>query len=158
MTQTQLAWLDAAEQSLIDVAMTALGTPDGQVLERTDRPRPNLGGGYIQLLSDNEAVQVGLCASEADLKWLASALMREPGELTHADVADAIGEIVNITAGGVKRRLASEKSGLQLGLPIFIQGHLEATEGQKLFVSRVQLAGREVALVVLCGRRGARSA
>src|SRR4030095_11441657 len=45
--------------------------------------------------------------------------------LRDAQVADAVGEIVNMLAGSMKRKLSGFGADLTLGLPIFIHGFLQ---------------------------------
>jgi CheY-specific phosphatase CheX len=149
-TPTVDAWLVAAEESFGEVAATALARGDVAAVGRSATAPPGLGGAYIQLLSEREVVLVGLCADDAALRHISGALLSlAAGELGHADVTDAVGEIVNMLAGGVKRRLSAACPGLQLGLPIFIQGHLDPRERQQLRVGQLRLGPDVVVNVVL---------
>jgi CheY-specific phosphatase CheX len=143
-------WVDAAEESMREVSVVALGLEPEPRAKRLATTPPHLSGAYVQLISPLEVVQVGLCADAATLCRLAGALLGGEEDLPPADVADAVGEIVNMFAGGMKRRLVAERPGLQLGLPVFIHGHLEATRRQQLRVAQQRLLPElEVVLVVL---------
>ncbi len=52
-------------------------------------------------------------------------------------------------AGGVKRRMSAANPGLQLGLPLFIQGHLEPRERQALRMRRLRLSPDSALFVVV---------
>ena len=141
-------WLAAAEAALDEVARAALGCAGQRVISRDLSPPP-LGGAWVQLLSDREAVLVGLCSDAAGRARLASALVGEEG-LSAADVTDALGEIANMLAGGVKRRLVASCPGLQLGLPFFLHGRVEPSERQQWCAAELELAlGCSVVLIVL---------
>jgi hypothetical protein len=143
-------WVVAAEESMREVSAIALRLMPEPDAERLSTTPPHLSGAYVQLISPLEVVQVGLCADAATLRRLAEALLGGEDDLTPADVADAVGEIVNMFGGGIKRRLVAGRPGLQLGLPVFIHGHLEATRRQQLRVSRQRLLPQlGVVLVVL---------
>jgi hypothetical protein len=130
-------WLGAAEESASEVAFTALGRESLSVAQHSATPPHDLSGAYVQLMSDREVVHIGLCAEPDVLRRLAGALVGDETALSTADITDAVGEIVNMLAGGVKRRMVSTHPGLQLGLPVFIHGHLEPRERQHLRVARV---------------------
>ena len=154
-------WIDAAEDATRELAVAALGCSVEANATRGTEPPAQLSGAYLQLLSDRQVVQVGLCGDEAALTHLAAGLLGLDGPLSHADVTDAVGEIVNMVAGGIKRRLLPAYPGLQLGLPVFIHGHLEARGRQELRVSHLPLStGHRLVLIVLGERRAnwARSA
>ena len=52
---------------------------------------------------------------------------RRFGPVSDADIAHAVGELINIMAGGVKQRLQDATSGLRLG-PVFIHGYVQPTQ------------------------------
>ena len=144
------AWLAAAKDALREVAATSLGLPDVSSSASSAAAPVGLGGAYLQLMSEREVVVVGLCATEAALRGLSAALLGfVDAELAHADVTDAVGEVANMLAGGVKRRLSAASPGLQLGLPVFIQGHLEPRERQALRVSELRLSSDITVFVVV---------
>ncbi len=52
----------------------------------------------------------------------------EPGdELRDRDLADSMGELMNIIGGGVKTRMVQNDESLKLGLPLIIDGKIEST-------------------------------
>lgn len=143
-------WLAAAEDSFREVAATALAFRDVTSVARAATAPAGLGGAYVQLMSERELVVVGLCAAEVNLRHVSGALVGCSGaDLSHADVTDAVGEVVNMLAGGVKRRLVAAHPGLQLGLPLFIQGHLEPRERQQLRVGQLRWSPDSSAFVVV---------
>jgi hypothetical protein len=150
-------WLEAAEQALLEVALGALGAPDGHVLARAGESPSAMSGAYLQLISDQEVVQLGVCAGDEGLRTLAGALLGISGDVTAGDLQDAVAEIVNMVAGGLKRRMATADPGLRLGLPMWVQGHLVASERQRLRASFMRLHGvGDLVLIVLHAPRSGR--
>ena len=143
------AWLAAAQDALREVAATSLGCTDVSASASSSVAPVGLGGAYLQLMSDREVVVVGLCGDERALRRVSGALLGfVDAELSPADVTDAVGEVANMLAGGVKRRLSPHHPGLQLGLPLFIRGHLAPRERQALRTSALHLAP-DLTVVVL---------
>ena len=149
-------WLETTEQSLFEVAMGALGTSDGHVLARASEAPSGMSGAYVQLISESTVASIGVCAPDEGLRALAAALLGG-GEISQADLTDSVGEIVNMVVGAIKRRMAGRDAGLRLGLPMWVHGHLQATERQRLRASFVRLAGVcDLVLVVLHAPRSGR--
>ena len=144
-------WLDALVASTLEAAGAALGCPDARLVE-TRRALPSGGAGaYMPLIAD-QSLQIALVASEAGCQALAKMLLGmapTDEDLPSGDVADAVGEIVNVVAGGVKSRMAAAEPGIRLGLPIFIHGHIERTEHIDAVVADVLLGDQPAELLVL---------
>lgn len=148
-------WIDAAEMATGEVAIATIGR-EVTVRARSPEAPPLVGGAYVQVIGDDELVHVGLCADTAALRWLASRFVGGDAPLADSDVPDAVGELVNMIAGCVKRRLSSERCRPQLGLPLFIHGHIAAGERQTLSASTMAVSGGPtVTLVLLHAPRGA---
>ena len=123
-------WMSAAEASTFEIARTALGVVDCRRSPPPTPSTPGTQGSYIPLIGDHLSVQVGLISNDSGCQTLAKALLGmagTPDVLSPADVADAVGEVVNMIAGQVKRRLNEQIPSLALGLPIFIHGKIEPT-------------------------------
>jgi CheY-specific phosphatase CheX len=71
--------------------------------------------------------------------------------LRDAEVADAVGEIVNMLGGGVKRRLSGERE-LELGLPIFLHGYIQPTEKLSVIALPTRFGPIET-MVLIAGQR-----
>ncbi len=156
-TSSSDRWLDAALAAIGDVAETALMLPRPALVAVRAAMPPGLSGSFIALAGEREAVQVGLAGTPEGCRALAGALLQMPPEeaasMEHAEVADAVGEVVNIAAGGVKQRLMPALGPLSLGLPIFIHGQVAATDKVETLVAEVQLAGHGLAVVVVRARK-----
>jgi hypothetical protein len=118
-------WLAAAADSAIEIATGPLGISSTEWLGSSSAVLPeDLCGIYMPLLSDQLSLQLGILAERAVCTALAKALMGmeadEPLD-SDEDVFDAVGEVANMVAGGVKVRLA-DKSNILVGLPLALKG------------------------------------
>jgi CheY-specific phosphatase CheX len=111
-------------------------------------------GAHIALVGERETAQLGLISSQEGCWNLARAFlgMERDESLSEEDMADALEEIINILAGGVKRRLIALDSSLKMGLPFFIQGHIMATPAQDRAIAAFRLGVVEGHLIVLRSR------
>ena len=147
-------WMAVMAQAAGDIARGALGWPGCQVSDEPCVPAPTCGA-YVPLIDHGAQLQIGLVADDEGCQLLARALLGlSEGEppVPPADVADAVGEIVNMLAGGLKRRMQGRIGSLVLGLPIFIRGYVEATEKLEIARARVQL-GPVTALALVLRHR-----
>ncbi|MCP4501575.1 MAG: chemotaxis protein CheX [Deltaproteobacteria bacterium] len=96
-------------------------------------------GGYMQLSNSDVVLLVAIAAEKDACEALARALlfMEADEEVTADDMSDAMGEIVNMVGGGMKTKGADLHAGLTLGLPFFVEGHLEVP-------SEIEFSGSEV--------------
>ncbi len=151
--------MDAAIEATLELAVAALGL-DGQ----SQGPNPDFRNGqrpgaYIGLMAPGDSVQIGLVADPAGLQALAKAMLGmepEDEDLPSADIADAIGELANIFAGGIKARMLPKLGSLTLGLPIFINGYIEPTEKLMIHATDLQLGPVTASLLVVREREAAR--
>ena len=133
-------WINASKEAVEEVASSVLGLEKAETLSVGTKIPPELSGSCISLVSESGSVQIGLFTSTDGCISLGKAMMGmgPEEEFPESDIADAIGEVVNIIAGGIKRRLNSQVP-IQLGLPIFISGSVEAGEQQEIAVVEVRL-------------------
>ena len=145
-------WLSAIESSLDEIAKTTLGF-DGCFPGDARTDSPELSGGYVALVGQHTAVQVAVAAEPAVCKQVAATLLcmepNEADELTEADVADALGELVNMVAGGVKTQMASTDPGLSLGLPLVVHGRIEESSATQAAMRDAKLGPYDVTLVLV---------
>lgn len=150
-------WLDAAEAVFAEIAETALGFETTERLSRKDKMPREYPGAYVPLLTDTVSLQVGIAGTLQNCQEIARALlcMEPEEELSHADMADALGEIANIAAGALKGRMANRYQSMSLGLPIFFNGAIEPTEKLEFAVTEMHLGTIPVSAVVVQHRQGA---
>jgi hypothetical protein len=102
------ACLTALSESLAEVAATVLGGLRVDThAEQAGPAAPH--GAYLALVAQGEPIQLGLLADPGGCQLLARTLLGmdpDDEELPTSDVSDAMCEIINIVAGGVKRRVS----------------------------------------------------
>ena len=142
--------LDALVDSASEVSATVLG---GASFEQLQVPLAygSCHGAYLSLLTQDEPIQVALLAEAPGCQALAKAVLgMEAGDedLAAADVSDAMCELINILAGGLKLRV-SERMPVTLGLPMFVAGHPLPSQQQEVSSRSLRIADVGVTLVLL---------
>lgn len=143
-------WVVAMADASTELA-ASLGLDGVEVQGWHDVPPTGLAGAYIPLLAEDQTLQLALLASPegcADLSRLLLGMEPEE-EMTASDVADAVGELVNIVAGGVKQRLQDGTGGLRLGLPVFIHGYVQPTQQLEVSLASVRIGDVDAHLMAL---------
>ncbi len=147
-------WLEATTKSLIEVAETYfdVSTMEAESFREDDGPKC---GATIGLASETNTVQLMLVASRRGSEILGKALLGfEPDEAIElGDLADAIGEIVNIVAGMVKGVVNDQDDSLNLSLPTFVEGTLEPVGGQVVMGTVINMGPVQAKVVVINGVR-----
>jgi hypothetical protein len=144
-------WMNLAADAATEIATGALGAesvewrhPSGVVLPS------DLCGVYIPLLGDGFSVQLGVLGRRDVCTQLAKSLLGMGPEESldgDADVFDAVGEVTNMVAGGVKVRAAGHTN-VTLGLPLALTGTGFPMSGAAFEHGLMQMDDREVWLVV----------
>lgn len=149
-------WRTAVEGAAKELATNALSLPGATVQAAVDAERASsLIGAHIPLVGGGKAFDLSLVSSPEGCRSLARAIlyMAEGAALRDAEVADAVGEIVNMLAGSVKRRLSNQCADLVLGLPLFIHGYIEPSDRLQVIALPTQF-GKIETMVVIAGQRG----
>lgn len=144
-------WLDAAVESIRDVAKNALFVDASGKPELQSEHPTQLLGSLISLLGDADTVEMALCYPQpADAQALGKALLMEEGDddLPNADLVDALGEIANMVGGGIKRRLNDASPGLRLGLPLAVNGRVVGKRGGERLTALLPVGENHVLLVL----------
>jgi CheY-specific phosphatase CheX len=144
-------WLQAALGAAEECSKTTLGC----ALNTSEQPRlpPELTGCFVALVGDSGSLQIGFGSDPAGCQTLAKALFASEVDLPEEDVSDALGEIVNIIAGGVKKRMSAVQPPLAIGLPIVMRGQVRLSERQQVLEAEVSLGDVPVRLLVLSNKR-----
>ncbi len=151
-------WLDAVVSSSKDLASTALGIDDFEVISIREDPAKDVESAFIALVGEQASVQIGVASSTEGCQQLARTLLAmEPDEedLAEDEVTDAVGEVANIIAGQVKTEMAEKSISVNLGIPIFLHGHVKVTEEMELMIADVRMGSIPVSLLVLENHSGA---
>ena len=145
-------WLDALSAELDALATGMLGLGGVEPVTKGATPPAGMEGAYLGLISSSGSYQIGLASTRDGCQALARSLLalESQSELPASDVADAACEIVNILAGGVKRRLMEQGAQqVVLGLPTFFHGAVQPTERLGVAVAEVRLGALPAALLVV---------
>lgn len=141
-------WLQIVSESAHDLAVTALEceivVEEGGEYATT---RETLGCA-IALEATGLHLQIGLTSDWIGCQALAQTLIGEAAELPTNDVLDALGEMTNIVAGGVKKRVALKYPAIRVGLPSVIKGSLKPVGNQTLARARVRFGAISANLMV----------
>ena len=148
-------WRAAVEAAAREIATYALSLPGAVVQDPVGIERAvSMIGAHIPLVGGGAAYDLALVSSPEGCRELACAILyRQGGTVTDAEMADAIGEIVNMMGGAVKRRLAGHRAELELGLPIFIHGYLQSTD-RLAMVALPTRFGTIDTMVLIAGPKG----
>jgi hypothetical protein len=152
---TLAQWRAAVEGAATEIATYALAQAGAVVQDPVDSERAcAMIGAHIPMLGGGQAFDLALVASPEDCKALSRAILciGPAAPLKDAEIADAIGEIVNMLAGSVKRRLSGQRD-LELGLPIFLHGYIQPTERLTVIALPTRL-GTIDTMVLIAGQRG----
>jgi hypothetical protein len=143
-------WLGALGQEFTALAPGTLGLAAPVLATSLMAPPAGSSGAYLPLMAPWGSVQLALVSDEAGCGAIARGLLgMSPGEpLSAAEVADAVCEVLNILAGGVKAQLR-ERGPLQMGLPTFFNGPVQPTERMGVAAVEMHAGGVAGALVVV---------
>ena len=149
-------WLEAAADSAREIAAGPLGVATTTWHAGAESLPDDLYGVYIPLLTERMALQLGILAARDVCTKLARSLMglAEGDPLdSDEDVLDAVGEVTNMVAGGVKVRLA-ERCNINVGLPLALKGRVFLSNGSQSMHRLLRLDDSDVWLVVTGTRLG----
>jgi hypothetical protein len=146
-------WRAAVEPAASEIALYALGFTAAKV-ERPDADysgRDKIGA-HLPLLGGPRALELALVGTEAACRAVAGAMLQSaPESLAMPEVADAMGEALNMLGGAIKRRFNSPD--LELGLPLFVLGHVQATASLAILALPTHFGPIAMHTLVI-GRRG----
>lgn len=115
--------MNAVAESAADISRDVLGK-SGESGSGEQANADEDSGAYVALIGEGIALQIGFAARPDTCRSLAGTLLGlDNAEASPAgqDVADAIGEIANMLAGGVKMRLDKHFPALRVGLPLWVE-------------------------------------
>lgn len=154
MIESLEIWNGAASAALEEMVASVLGWETFSFGEPRVEAPPKQPGAFITLISDENAIQVGITTSLEGCGEMARALMcyEDGEELDPSELIDALGEMANILAGSMKTRMNDRDSKLQLGLPVFVDGYVEGSPNVESLVTPIR-AGPIDGHAVLLRRR-----
>jgi hypothetical protein len=147
--------LDALADAASELSSTVLGMDfealgDGSGL-------PDGHGAYLGAVAQDEPVQVGIIVAAQGCQRLAKALLGMDAadeDLSESDVSDAMCEIINILAGGLKRRINAELP-FTIGLPIFVAGQPWPNAHQSVVERKLKLGNVPTSVILLTQKQSA---
>jgi CheY-specific phosphatase CheX len=145
-------WLNAAVTAAEELATVALGFDGAFLVGKKDVVSPELDFAMVALVSDTASVQLGIASSKDGCQSLARALLAmepEEDDLPDEDVADAVGEVVNIVAGQVKSLMSDADASIKIGLPLFVHGRIDYPDDVENAFADVNVGPVPVTFVVL---------
>lgn len=144
-------WFKAMEESLNDVSTGMLGFEEGQILSVSENLPEKMTGAHVAMISLHDSINMGIISSQEGCNRLAKAFVGvEPGEeLDESDIQDALGEIVNIVAGGVKTRMIDVDPTIEIGLPVFFKGTISPRSRVASYVLDVKIGPIESKLFII---------
>ena len=147
-------WLQVAVDATRETGETSLGCESISQIDGAGAKPTSAEGAYVPLVASKERFLLGMLASETTCQSLARRLLGmedDEEEPTQEDVADAVGEIVNIVAGVMQRQLADAVGAVELGLPFYVRGKVATTDKHEVGVCNLDLDGMGIELVVVRG-------
>jgi hypothetical protein len=153
---TLAQWRTAVEGAAGEIATYALSLPGAVVHDPVGLEcASSMIGAHIPVIGGGQAFDLALVASAEGCLELSRAIlcMDRAAPLRDAEVADAVGEIVNMLAGAVKRRMAGQGAELVLGLPLFLHGYIQPTDRLSVLTLPTRF-GTIDTMVLIAGQRG----
>lgn len=144
-------WMGFAAEAAAEIATGALGMASAHWQKTPGAALPgDLCGVYIPLMTDGDSVQLGLLGRREVCAQLARSLLgMAPDEPLDDDstVFDAVGEVTNMVAGGVKVR-AAEQVNVKLGLPLALAATPFPLTGEAFEHGLLKMDDNDVWLVI----------
>ncbi|MCP4447884.1 MAG: chemotaxis protein CheX [Myxococcales bacterium] len=145
-------WLAATTKSLIEVAETYFDVGTMTSEDFADDGSAKCGA-IIGLISENNTVQLMMLSSRRGSESLGKALLGFEADeaIETGDLADAIGEIINIVAGMVKGVVNDQDDSLNLTLPTFVEGTLEPVGAEEVLCKVINMGPVQTKVLVFNG-------
>lgn len=148
-------WLAIIGGAADEVATVALSFEKCNVRVREAAIGSQHVGAYLPLGTLEHPMQIALLAEPAGCQALAKALLgMDAGDedLADTDLSDAVSEVLNLLAGGVKRR-AQGRVEIQLGLPLFVKGVIQGNEHLAILAADLQVGNIPAVVLLVTPRR-----
>ena len=147
---TETHWRDAICGAAIEIAQRSLGFAGATIADsRRDAIQSGMVGAHIPMVG-KPSFELQLVAMRGSCEALATAVLgMDISDLPASVVGDAVGEIVNMLAGGVKRRLGNNGGDLELGLPVFVNGAVEPTDRFSMLAFPLRFGAIETVAVII---------
>ena len=148
---TMQDWLATAAKAAEELTKGQLGYDEFEIGGPVTDAEVTDVGSYVALVGDEGSAQIGLIASIEGCRSLAKKMlcMEDGEELEDSDMCDAVGEMANILGGATKRLISERVPGFKLGLPLFMQGRLLASDQQEVGMVEIRIGPVPAHLIVV---------
>jgi CheY-specific phosphatase CheX len=143
-------WNRAFFESVVELADGFLGGASVEIRAQKQEMPYALLGAFVQMVCPEGPVLLGITGSSKACHGLAKLMLGlEPeDEINEDDANDAVGEMINIAAGGMKSRLSGQLGNIELGLPVFLSGRLRAVGNIAVESTEVSIGSHSCELLV----------
>lgn len=143
-------WTEVTAKSAKAVAVE-MGFDSCEVVGVDAKLPAEMSGAFVPLVGKNANLQFGIVSSRAGQEMIARVILQmEPDEgLEHDEIADAVGEFANCLAGRIKREMRKVDGSLRIGIPVFVDGHVEDIGRSAFKVVRTEMNEFPVAVIVV---------
>lgn len=153
-------WIEVATKCVAQVSAASLSRG---FEERPGAAAPSgLSGSLVSLASGSNVTAIMIASTPDGCRELAGAMLgmdaTEAQDLSHDDVRDSIGELVNIVVGAIKSAMSGEDPDLALGLPLFLEGPFEPDRHSHTEVAVCDVGGTPCVVSVVVGEAARRQA
>lgn len=144
-------WQQAAVEVASEIIKNVLAFEQCSPPERIAAIGDGRRGAYVPILSGDYSLHVGIVSDDSGCANLTRALlgMTCDEQVTQDDIHDAVGEIANMVAGGVKTKVTARGTAVQIGLPIFIHGHIESGAATQSVVSQMKFDDVDLCITIV---------
>lgn len=123
-------FLEVVAQATEEVMKETFDCPEYAILDESQRKQFHEFGAYIPIMHEDETRYIAFLTSEEICNLLTRELFQseESDVLTKEEIADAVGEIINMIAGVVQRKLEDRLPNVRLGFPIYVEEFFDGTQ------------------------------
>lgn len=149
---TTEAWMSCILDAVGEVSEMTFESPANDI-QRSAKLPSGREGSLLPLQKGTESLHLGVLSDKAGCIALTRGLlqMEVDEEVADEDIADAVGEIVNILAGVVQRALDGEGDGVKLGFPVYIRGEIIAPHKSEALCANLNLGPARADIIIVRG-------
>ena len=149
---TTETWMERVLEAVGEVAEMTFDSVANDI-QRSEKIPLNREGSLLPVQKGSESLHLGVLSDKAGCIALTRGLlqMSEDDEVADEDIADAVGEIVNILAGVVQRALDGDGEGVTLGFPVYIRGEIIAPHKSESLCANLNLGPARADIIIVRG-------
>jgi Chemotaxis phosphatase CheX len=149
---TTEVWMDRILEAVDEVAGTTFDSVANDV-ERSNRLPVNREGSLLPVQKGSESLHLGVLSDKQGCIALTRGLLQMDAdeEIGDEDIADAVGEIVNIVAGVMQRALDGDGEGVTLGYPVYVRGEIIAPHKSETLCATLNFGPARADIIIVRG-------